>query len=64
MHLAVDGTVVAATKRTIRVDANNPLSITLPWQINFAKDTFVEIFVSNGTDTTNITVIDASLRVR
>ena len=64
VYLAVNGTVVAATKRTTRADNNNPKNISIPWQIDFVKDKFIEIFVANETDTIDVTVIDASLRTR
>ncbi len=64
VYLAVDGVVIAATKRTTRADNNNPKSISIPWQIDFVTSKFIEIWVANETDTIDITVIDASLRVR
>lgn len=64
MYLAVDGIVVANSRSKNKVGTSDPRAFNIPWQINFSENTFVEVFFENQTDTTNIIVTDAALRVR
>ena len=63
-YLAVDGSVVANSQTTTRVDNANPKTISIPWQIAFEAATFVEIYVSNDTDNVSVIGTSAILRIR
>ena len=63
IYLAVDGTVVAASRRATTASAGSPTSVTLPWTVDFAEGQFVEMFVENNDNTTNILVSSAVLRL-
>ena len=63
-YLAVDGSVVASARDTGRVGSSDPRTLIIPWQINFIQTKFVEVFLENQTDTTNLIGADAILRVR
>lgn len=63
-YIAINGVVQLGSGKSIRVDSGNPLNLTLMWQANIAKDDYIEVFVENKTDSVNIVVKDAVLRVR
>lgn len=62
--LAKNGTVVANSVKTNRVSAADPKNTTVLWQDQLSENDYLEVFVSNETDTTNLIVKDAILRVR
>jgi hypothetical protein len=61
-YIAINGTVVAASKREGTASAGLPDSITLPWQAIFNKDDYVEVFVENNTNVTDLLVSSAIIR--
>jgi len=63
-YVAIDGTFQANSKTTVRVDAANPKTITIPWQTDFDLGTFIEIYVSNDTDNVSVLGNSAILRIR
>ena len=63
-YIAINGSVVTNSGNTKRADAGNPQELTLLWQRKLAQNDFVELFIENKTDTTNVIVKDAILRVR
>lgn len=62
-YIAVNGVVVANSKRSGTASSGSPTSITIPWQIVFSTNDYVEVFVENNDNTTNILVSSAILRV-
>ena len=62
-YLAINGTIVAASRRQGTGSAGGPTSITLPWQHTFATNDYVEVFVENNTNATDILVSTAIGRV-
>jgi hypothetical protein len=64
VFVAINGTVVASSRRIIRADAGDPKSIPVIWQYTFAENDYVEVFVDNLTDTVSIVVSAGVLRVR
>lgn len=64
MYVAVDGVVVPSAVSANRVGQNDPRTLTIPWQVDFSENSYVEIFVENNTDTTNLIVTNSILRVR
>lgn len=62
-YIAVNGTVVANSGIPIQVSSSPFLHISLLWQQPFELNDFIEIFVENNSDTTNILVSDSILRV-
>lgn len=61
--VAINGTAVTGSRATANVDAGDPKRITVIWQVVLQPGDYVDIFVSNETDTTNIVVSDAVHRV-
>lgn len=62
-EVAINGTVVANSKRVASASAGNPSSITVPWQTNFSPTDFVEVFVTNEDSTVDVLVSSAVLRI-
>ena len=62
-YIAKNGVAIATSKRSTSASAGSPTSITLPWQLDFAQGDFVEVFVENNDNTTNILVSSAAQRI-
>jgi hypothetical protein len=62
--IAKNGVAILDSGRAILLDNNNPRQITVHWQLSMSATDYVEIFIENETDSTNATVIDATLRLR
>ena len=62
-YIAINGSIVPQSRRQGTGSANGPTSITLPWQYTFVTGDYVEVFVSNNTNTTDILVSSAIARV-
>jgi len=54
--VAINGVVVANSRRPGTASAGQPASITIPWQITYSQGDYVEAFVQNDSNTTNILV--------
>jgi len=63
-YVAVDGVFQANSKVTLTVDNATPRTISIPWQVEFIENRFVEIYLSNDSDTVNIIAASAILRIR
>jgi hypothetical protein len=62
-YIAINGVAVAQSRRQGTGAANNPTSITLPWQYTFSTGDYIEVFVANDTNATNILVSSAVGRI-
>ena len=62
-YIAINGSVVAGTRRQGTGSAGGPTSITIPWQHTFSTNDYVEMYVENNTNATNILVSTAIGRV-
>jgi len=62
-YIAINGSIVAASRRQGTGSAGGPTSITLPWQHTFSTNDYVEVFVENNTNATDILVSTAIGRV-
>lgn len=61
--LAKNGTVIANSKAVGRTDSANPISVTTIWQVSMATTDFIEVFLSNETDTIDVLGSSAVLRI-
>ena len=64
LYVAINGTAVANSGLATLVDSGSPQVLTAIWQESLSVNDFVEVYVANDTDTVNVTVIDAVLRIR
>ena len=58
VHLAKNGTVISAAKISRLVSASNTANVGVFYNVSVATSDYLEVFVSNGTGTNNITVTD------
>lgn len=63
LYVAVNGSIVANSKRTASAAPGAPASLTAVWQIDADPSDFVEIFVANDTSAIDVLVSSAILRV-
>lgn len=63
VYLYKNGTKITASGRQVKADAANPLNVGLTWQLDLAENDYLELYVENNTDTTDILVSGAVLRV-
>lgn len=63
VYLAKNGTVIANSAKSNRVSSGDPKNTTVLWQLDLEENDYLEVFVSNETDTVSLIVKDAILRV-
>jgi hypothetical protein len=63
VYVAVNGSVITASKRTAVVSSTSIASVTLPWKYDLQPTDYIEVFVENNTDAVDILVSSAILRV-
>jgi hypothetical protein len=65
-YVCVNGVIQFESGMIVRADSNNPVTIPVIWQEEMSStlNAYVEVFVENRTNTTNILVSNAVLRVR
>lgn len=62
-YIAINGVVVANSKRTTSASASNPDSLAVIWQESLSPNDFIEVFVSNDSSATDILVSSAVFRI-
>lgn len=62
-YIALNGAVITASRGTRNLDSVNPQGVSLSANIAMSTNDFVEMFVENNSDTTNITVSGASFSI-
>jgi hypothetical protein len=63
VYIAINGTIVAGSRSRGTGSAGLPDSITIPWQHTFSTNDYVEIFVENNTNATDILLSSGVARV-
>lgn len=63
IYLAKNGTVIANSAKTNRVGSGDPKNTTVFWLVDLAETDYVEVYVENNSDSVNLVVADAILRV-
>jgi len=64
VFLALNGTAIANSGKSVNISTGDPKEVTVHWQLTLAENDFVEVFIENETDSTDFTVIDASVRIK
>lgn len=64
VYVAINGSIVSASGIQISISGSSAQTLAIPWQETLSEDDFVEIFVENNTNTTNIIVESSIMRVR
>ncbi len=63
VYFAINGSVIPNSKRSASASSGNPVSITGFWQETFSTGGYVEIFVENNSNTTDLLVSSSILQV-
>lgn len=63
-YIALNGSIIANSGKTNKVGQNDPKSIGVIWQLTLNQNDFLEVFIENDTDSVNLIMTDAVLRVR
>lgn len=63
IYIAKNGSVISNTGRTVQTSGSVPRTISIPWQLTFAENDYIEIYIANTSDTTNIIVQNAVMRI-
>lgn len=63
LYIAQNGTAITGSKAVSRTDAGSPTSITTFWDVDMAENDYLELYISNDTDTINIVASDIILAV-
>ncbi len=64
VYLALNGAIIANSGAKNRIGATDPGNTSIAWQLELVTNDYLEIWVENNTDTVNLIVEDAVLRVR
>ena len=62
-YVALNGTIIEASRGTRNLDAANPQGVSITSNTEMTTNDFVEIFVENNSDTTNITSSGVSFSI-
>lgn len=62
-YVAINGITDSDSKVSGTANSGQPVPIVIPWQENFPTDKYVEVFIENNDNTTNILVSSAIMRV-
>lgn len=62
-YAAINGSVITNSRAFNNISAGDPARTTLVWHATISNGDYVEAFVANDTDTINVLVTDAVLRV-
>jgi len=63
IYLFFNGVAITASGIDVAISGSSPRTLSLPWQLTFEENDYIEVFVENQTNTTNIIVDHAFLRV-
>jgi len=62
-HLYKNGADIGNADQSNNIDAGDPKNTSLVWQLELEQDDYLELYVSNDTDTINVVVNKAIFRV-
>ena len=62
-YLALNGSVIANSGRTVNASGSKPRTLSIPWQLDLSENDYLEVFVENNSGTNNIIVENAILRI-
>lgn len=62
-QVAFNGVAIPASNIVVEASSGSPIVITIPWQKTFTTGDYIEVFVTNNTDTIAVLVSSAISRV-
>lgn len=63
LHLYKGGVAVTNATQNATISSSDPGNIVLVWELAFSTNDYIELWISNNTNTTDITVSKAAFRV-
>jgi hypothetical protein len=63
VYISRNGVVDLSSGSAIEISGSVPRTITIPWQLQFNENDYIETKVENNTNTTNVIVQNATIRV-
>ena len=63
VFISLNGSVITNSAKSNRVGSSDPKNTTVIWQLTLSQNDYLEIWTENTSDTINLVVIDAVLRV-
>lgn len=63
LRIAKNGTTIANSQISVKADSGSPLNMSSPWQETLVPGDYIEVFVTNSSDTTSVLVSRAVLRI-
>lgn len=63
-YLALNGSIISNSGKSNRVGGSDPRNTSVLWQLTVSTGDYLEKFIENNTDTTNLVTIDAINRAR
>lgn len=63
LFIALNGSVIPGSTATVNVGSGDPKSVTVIWQEEALPGDFVELFISNDSDTIDVLVSSAVIRI-
>lgn len=64
IYIAKNGVAIANSEMLSRIDSGDSKNISTMWQLSLSNGDYLEVFVANGTDTTDLLISDALFRIR
>jgi hypothetical protein len=64
IYLALNGSIITNSGSKNKVGASDPRNTSVIWQLELSENDFLEVFIENNSDSINLIVEDAVLRVR
>ena len=62
-YAALNGSVISASEATANISSGDPKRVTVIWRAPLSTNDYIEAFTENETDTINVLVTDAVMRV-
>ena len=64
VYLALNGSVISNSQTSISISGSSQAYVSIPWQLTLSENDYLEVFVENNTNTTNIIVESAKFRFK
>mgnify|MGYP000753590241 CR=1 FL=1 len=64
VYLAKNGVIMLPASTAADISGSTSKNLTVPWQVSFNQNDYIEVFIENQTNGNDILVEDAILRVR
>jgi len=63
VYIAVNGSIISAASIAVTTDSSTSRTGFIPWQLELSQNDYIEIWLENNTNTTDVTVEDITVRI-